>query len=197
MQFKQPALILASSSERRMALLNKLGVHFIAAGHKLAAEPKFDESGGGASIGRFVENLALSKAESLAGDYPENFIIGSDTLIYLDGKVYGKPENTKDAFNMIRELSGKYHEVYSGIGLVNKSKSIHETAFDKTAVKIKKLRDDEIEYYIKNYRPLDKAGSYGIQDDESIVESYTGSFENVLGLPVRKLIPLLKKYGML
>ena len=191
-------LILASSSERRIYLLKKSGINFIAANHKLESEPRFEESKGNTpvSIGGFVQNLALMKAKNLQDDYPENWIIGSDTLIYMNGTVYGKPKNLSDAFNMLKELSGKIHIVYTGISLINKSKNIYRADYDKTAVKIKLLNDKEITDYLSGYPPFDKAGSYGIQDEKGIVESYEGSFENVLGLPVQKLFPLLSKYGL-
>ncbi|MCL4427852.1 MAG: Maf family protein [Deltaproteobacteria bacterium] len=191
-------LILASSSERRIFLLKKSGINFIAVNHKLESEPLFEDSKGNtpASIGDFVQNLALMKAKSLQDDYAENWIIGADTLIYINGTVYGKPKNSKDAFNMIKELSGKIHIVYTGIALINKYKNIYVTDYDKTAVKIKMLSDKEITSYLSEYPPAGKAGSYGIQDEHGIVESYEGSFENVLGLPVQKLKLILLPLNM-
>ncbi|MDA8401781.1 MAG: Maf family protein, partial [Deltaproteobacteria bacterium] len=131
-----PLIILASSSERRIYLLKKSGINFIAVNHNLEREPRFDEFSKKmpVSIGDFVQNLALTKAESLQDDYPENWIIGSDTLIYMNGTVYGKPKDLSDAFNMLKELSGKIHIVYTGICLINKSKNIYITDCDKTAV---------------------------------------------------------------
>jgi septum formation protein len=190
-------LILASSSERRISLLKKLAINFTAVNHKLATEPHFEEFNGNISIGGFVQKLALMKAESLLDGYPENFIIGSDTLICQNGTVYGKPKDFGGAFNMIKKLSGKTHQVYTGIALINKFNNIYRTDYDKTAVKIKRLNENEITDYINKYPPFDKAGSYGIQDEQGIVESYEGSFENVLGLPVQKLIPLLKEYRLI
>lgn len=187
-------LVLASSSERRIILLKKSGIYFISVNHKLKTEPEFNDFKGKSSVERFVCGLALEKAKSLQEDYPENFIIGADTVIYQNGAVYGKPANFKNAFDEIKELSGKSHEVYTGISLINKSGGIYRTGFDKTTVKIKPLNDSQIRDYINNYPPFDKAGSYGIQDKNGIVESYEGSFENVLGLPVQKLIPLLNEY---
>ncbi len=191
---------MASSSERRIFLLKKAGIDFVAVGHKLKVEPSFngfDRFKGSATIGRFACDLALKKAESLQEDYPGNFIIGSDTVIYLNGTVYGKPKGFDDALNTIKELSGKTHEVYTGISLINKLKNIYKTAYDKTFVKVRPLNKNEIMDYLNKYPPFDKAGSYGIQDDDGIAESYAGSFENVLGLPVQKLIPLLKEYHLI
>ncbi len=194
-----PLIILASSSERRISLLKKQGINFIAVNHKLEREPQFEEFNGNmpVQVVGFVQNLALMKAKSLQDDYPENWIIGSDTVIYMNGTVYGKPEDSNDAFNMLKELSGKTHEVYTGIGLINKSKNIYRTGYDRTVVKIKPLNDKEVIDYLSKYPPFDKAGSYGIQDEHGIVESYEGSFENILGLPVQKLFPLLTEYNLM
>ena len=129
-----PLIILASSSERRISLLKKTGINFTALNHELEKEPRFEESGKNMPLALedFVRNLALMKAESLQDEYPENWIIGSDTLIFKEGAVYGKPEDMKSAFNMLKELSGKTHEVYTGICLINKSKNIYITDCDKT-----------------------------------------------------------------
>ncbi len=194
MEYYKKPVILASSSERRIFLLKQLGAGFIVVNHRLQVEPQFD---GSVPLGRFVQDLALKKAESLQEDYPDNFIIGSDTVICLNGTVYGKPKDFDDAFNTIKELSGKTHEVYTGVSLFNKLKNVYRTAYDKTFVKVKPLNSNEIKNYLNKYPPFDKAGSYGIQDDNGIVESYAGSFENVLGLPVQKLIPLLNEYHLI
>lgn len=191
------SIILASSSERRIFLLKQIGLDFIAANHKLIEEPQFNSSREVKSVADFVQNLALKKAESLQDDYPESFIIGSDTLIYLNGKVYGKPKDFKDAFGIIRELSGKTHEVYTGVSLINKFKNIYKIAYDKTFVKIKMLNNIGIAEYIHGHPPFDKAGSYGIQDENGIVDSYRGSFENVMGLPVQKLSVLLGEHRLI
>ncbi|MDA8053554.1 MAG: Maf family protein [Deltaproteobacteria bacterium] len=194
MEYYKKPVILASSSERRIFLLKQLDAGFIVVNHRLQVEPQFD---GSVPLGHFVQDLALKKAESLQEDYPGNFIIGSDTVICLNGTVYGKPKDFDDAFNTIKELSGKTHEVYTGVSLFNKLKNVYRTAYDKTFVKVKPLNNNEIKNYLNKYPPFDKAGSYGIQDDNGIVESYAGSFENVLGLPVQKLIPLLNEYHLI
>ncbi len=194
-------IILGSSSERRISLLKKIGLNFIEINHCIEKEPKFEDiikeiKNPPASISNFVQNLALLKAKSLQDDYPTSWIIGADTVVYKNGTAYGKPKNLSGAFNMLKDLEGKTHEVYTGISLINKSKNIYITDYDQTKVKIKPLNDNEINDYLSCHPPLDKAGSYGIQDENGIVEYYEGSFENVLGLPVQKLIPLLSKYGL-
>ncbi len=109
----------------------------------------------------------------------------------------GKPKDIVSAFNMLNMLSDNIHNVYTGIALINKNKQIHEFSYDKTEVKIKNLSDEEIYNYINKFKPFDKAGSYGIQDSQDIVESYSGSYKNVEGLCIEKLIPLLKKYNLI
>ena len=192
------AYVLASSSQRRISLLKKLGFNFIAVNHNITDEPKFEDLKlkENISIENFVRQLALMKAESVAFNYKNSYIIGADTVIFFNGKAYGKPLNLDDAFNMLKDLSGKTHEVYSGISIVNVDKNIGVTDYDKTLVTIKPLSDKEINSYISDHQPFDRAGSYGIQDENGIVESYSGSFENVLGLPVQKLLQILKEYNL-
>ena len=193
-----PLYILASSSQRRISLLKKFGFNFIAVNHNIAVEPNFEDLKlkENISIENFVRQLALMKAKSVAVNYKNGYIIGADTVIFFNGKAYGKPLNLEDAYNMIKELAGKTHEVYSGISIVNNDKNIILTDHDKTFVSIKPLSDKEINSYISDNPPFDRAGSYGIQDENGIVESYSGSFENVLGLPVQKLLQILKEYNL-
>ena len=193
-----PLYILASSSQRRISLLKKFGFNFIAVNHNIAVEPNFEDLKlkENIFIENFVRQLALMKAKSVAVNYKNGYIIGADTVIFFNGKAYGKPLNLEDAFNMLKELAGKTHEVYSGISIVNNDKNIILTDHDKTFVSIKPLSDKEINSYISDNPPFDRAGSYGIQDENGIVESYSGSFENVLGLPAQKLLQILKEYNL-
>ena len=193
-----PIYVLASSSQRRIGLLKKFGFNFTAANHNIADEPKFEDLKlkENISVENFVRQLALMKAKSIAVNYENSYIIGADTVIFFNGKAYGKPFNLEDAFNMLKEFEGKTHEVYSGISIINNNKNIVFTDYDKTFVSIKTLSDKEINYYISEHSPLDRAGSYGIQDENGIVESYSGSFENVLGLPVQKLLQILKEHNL-
>ena len=193
-----PPYILASSSQRRISLLKKFGFSFIAVNHNIADEPKFEDLKlkENISIENFVRQLALMKAQSAAVNYKNSYVIGADTVIFFNGKAYGKPLNLDDAFNMLKDLSGKTHEVYSGISIVNENKNIALTDYDKTFVSIKPLSDKEINSYISDHPPFDRAGSYGIQDENGIAESYSGSFENVLGLPMQKLLQILKEHNL-
>ncbi len=184
-------IILASSSKRRSYLLEKLGLNFIGMKHRLSVETRFDEKT--ISIECFVSDLALKKAESLQDDYPDSFIIGSDTVIYFNGKTFGKPKYFRDAVKTLSLLSGKIHYVYTGACLINKNIGVYKTVFDKTLVAIRPLSKEDIVKYLNKHSPMDKAGSYGIQDEGGIIESYLGSFENVLGLCIQKLIPILRE----
>ncbi len=113
------------------------------------------------------------------------------------GLSLGKPKDAVSAFNMLSKLSGNTHNVYTGAALINKNMRLYESVYDKTEVKIKKLSDEEIYGYIYESKPFDKAGGYGIQDSQGIVESYSGSYKNAEGLCIETLIPLLKRYNLI
>ncbi|MGC8555027.1 MAG: Maf family protein [Candidatus Acidulodesulfobacterium sp.] len=197
-----PMYVLASSSQRRISLLKKIRFNFIAVNHNIADEPKFEDLKlkENISIENFVKQLAFMKAKSIAANYKNSYIIGADTVIFFNGKAYGKPLNLEDAFNMLKKFEGKTHEVYSGISIICPdnyvNKDIVLTDYDKTLVSVKPLSDNEINSYIYDHPPFDRAGSYGIQDENGVVESYSGSFENVLGLPVQKLLQILKEHNL-
>jgi len=137
-------------------------------------------------------DIALKKAMAFA-DEKNAVIIAADTAVVSKSKFLGKPETEQDAQNMLRALSGKLHEVYTGVAQLfnNGSKSEVKTFYDKSLVKFKKLSADIIESYVKSGSPMDKAGGYGIQDG-IVVESWTGSYSNIVGLPLEKLRKLRK-----
>ena len=121
-------------------------------------------------------------------------LITADTIVWLDGKVYGKPQNEADAKAMLRTLSGKTHEVITGVCLTTQQKQ--QAFYAVSSVKFAELDETEIDYYVQKYRPYDKAGSYGVQEWIGYigVESLSGSFYNVMGLPVRLLYKYLKEW---
>lgn len=125
---------------------------------------------------------ALAKARCVKDE--NALIIAADTVVYMDGKYYLKPSDEADACRMLKELSGRTHFVYTGVAI--KVGGECRTFYDKSAVKIKKLSDDEIKSYVSTGSPLDKAGAYGVQDG-LVVERFSGSFSNIMGLPVEKL----------
>jgi len=134
--------------------------------------------------------LALQKALDVERKCTSGIIIAADTIVYKN-KVYGKPENYDDAFNTLRNLSGTYHYVVSGVAVVEKNTTKRRIFYDTTKVYFKELKDTDIINYINTDEVWDKAGSYGIQGEgASLIEKYDGDFYNVMGLP----ITMLKKF---
>lgn len=144
-----------------------------------------------------VEFLSRIKAQPLISDVKNNdIIIGSDTVVAIDDEILGKPENEKDAYNMLKKLSGKTHSVFTGVTIIKKGekKNISKTFSCETKVTFYKLSDKEINNYIATGEPLDKAGAYGIQERGSLfVKKINGDFFNVVGLPIGKLKKEIKK----
>lgn len=185
-------LVLASASPRRKELLELVGAEFdVIAGN---IEEIIDES---LPLTQKIEKLALQKAEAIAKDLSGDFIvIGADTIVELDGEILGKPENINDAKRMIRNLSGKSHNVITAIALIptnNKYKSI--TTHQVTPVKFKELSEKEIENYVNYGESMDKAGAYAVQGfGVLIIEGVYGCYTNVVGLPIPLLNKTLKEH---
>lgn len=182
-------LILASSSPRRKELLENLRLKFEISSSD--ADESFSESLSPAEV---VMELASRKSGTVAQDYPDCFVIGSDTVVVHDGAILGKPESGQEALQMLKKLSGNTHSVYTGVSIISPEK---ETRFyEKTDVTFWDLSDEEIDTYIKSGEPFDKAGSYGIQGFGSmLVKEISGDYYTVVGLPVSKLIRELRKIG--
>jgi septum formation protein len=184
-------LILASKSPRRQQLLRELGIDF-----EVWANGDDDEIyPDGLSMTEIPIYLAKHKAKPLLNNLSENdILITSDTIVWCDGHVIGKPIDEKDAYRILSLLSGNKHIVVTGICLssISKSKCFYVT----TDVYFRKLTDDEIWFYIKRYTPFDKAGAYGIQEWIGFVgvERIDGSYFNVMGLPVQQLYAELQDF---
>ena len=141
-----------------------------------------------------VLELSRKKTENVAKKVKDSLILGADTIVVLNGAILGKPKDGKDAFRMLKQLSGKEHKVYTGISLVDKDKGRVLSGYQLTKVKFNQLKDKEIKDYIDTGEPLDKAGAYGIQGmGNFLVEKIEGDLDNVIGLPLRKLEELLRK----
>jgi len=139
----------------------------------------------------YCMNIALGKASSVSKIYPQAYIISADTIVYLDENILGKPKNKSEAIEYLSLLSGNQHKVYTGVTIINANKKINEVFFDMTSVYFNKLTKQEIEYYINNYHPFDKAGSYGIQDWSKVfIKKIDGCFYNVVGFPLPKFYKL-------
>jgi septum formation protein len=133
----------------------------------------------------FTEHWAREKAKYVAENNPATMVIGADTIVVLDENILGKPKNIIDSFSMLQSLSGRTHEVITGMSFLNISFGIDFTFNERTFVSFKTLSDSDIHYYIENYNPLDKAGSYGIQDWFSVhIRQIEGCYFNVMGLPL-------------
>ena len=178
-------LILASNSPRRKELLAGLGLEF-----EVRVMKGIDESYPDDLIGEDIPKyISRQKAKAYIPTLaPDEVLITSDTIVYVDGKVLGKPRDAADAHDMLRLLSGRTHEVITGVTIVESGREPRCFA-TTTLVTFKQLTDDEINYYIINYRPFDKAGAYGIQEWIGYigVTSIEGSYFNVMGLPVQRV----------
>lgn len=179
------SIYLGSQSPRRKQLLEGMGFHFGIL-PKRHSDENYPESLKEQDIAIY---LAKQKMH-LYNDFltqPNIIIITADTIVSLEGKILGKPSNAAEATDMLKQLSGKKHVVYTGVCLKTQQKEI--SFYDATDVYFKSFSDDEIRYYIEHYKPYDKAGSYGAQEWIGYVgiEKIVGSYFNVMGLPVHKL----------
>ena len=175
-------VILASGSPRRQQFFRDLDIDFSIQLKEI--EEIYPENLKGVAITDYLSNL---KSDAFSTLNDNDLLITSDTIVWLEGKALGKPKDVKDAFTMLRSMSGKKHEVITSVCL--KSNSFQKIINDITIVTFKELSDDEIQYYINNYKPFDKAGAYGIQEWIGFIgiEKIEGSYFNVVGLPVHKL----------
>ena len=184
-------IILASASPRRREILEMFNLKFD------VNPSNIDENIDIKNPYEFVESLSYNKAKNIADKNSDSLVIGCDTIVHINDRILGKPVDEKDALNMLKLLSGKVHEVVTGISLVCKNKNIKLISHETTKVYFKDLSDEEILCYIKTKEPLDKAGSYGIQGLASVfVEKIDGCYFNVVGLPTSKLYTLLGRIGV-
>ncbi len=183
-------IILASASPRRQELLKSLGFEFMI--KPINADETYPPD-------LQAQEVPLYLCEKKADAYPDELeddelLITADTIVWLEGKVLNKPTKYDEAVKMLQNLSGKMHEVYTAVSL--KSSHKQTTFFDMTKVYFKKLKPEEIAYYVANFNVYDKAGSYGVQDWLGYIgiSKIEGSFYNVMGLPVKELYEELIKF---
>lgn len=174
-------IILASASPRRRELMALAGYDFeVICADINETVPK------NAAPEDVVKSLALQKAQAVAENHSDAVVVGSDTVVALDGKILGKPHSEREAAEMLRLLSGRKHKVYTGVAIVCGEKV--KTFFDETDVEFYPLSDAEIEAYVATGEPMDKAGSYGIQGKGALlVKGISGDYFNVMGLPISKV----------
>ena len=189
----KPLLILASKSPRRRYLLEQAGLSFS------VIPSSIDENSIPISSPEtYVRALAEAKAHDISKRYPENWIIGADTIILIQGTIFGKPDSRKEARLMLKSLSGQIHQVLTGYSICCKSKKRNFSETIKTDVLFKNLTNKEIEWYIHTKEPFDKAGAYAIQGlGTFLVKSINGSYANVVGLPVCEVVEFFIKEGVI
>ncbi|MDG1227996.1 MAG: Maf family nucleotide pyrophosphatase [Polaribacter sp.] len=181
-KLKEYNVILASKSPRRQQFFKELDIDFTV--QLKEVEEIYPPELKGTEITDFLADL---KSQAYTNLSEKDLLITSDTIVWLDEIALGKPKNAEDAFKMLKSLSGKKHKVITSISV--KSKVYHKIINDITTVTFKELSDNEINYYITNYKPFDKAGAYGIQEWIGFIaiDKLEGSYFNVVGLPVHKL----------
>lgn len=182
-------IILASKSPRREELLKKLCADFKIIGRDADEIQTADNPAALA-----IKNATL-KAEAVARDFPGDIVIGADTIVVLDGEIFGKPHGTAGAFDMLKKLSGRRHEVITGLAIIRGGEIF--TAAEVTEVYFGEMTDAEIRAYVETGEPLDKSGSYALQGGAAkFIEKIHGDWSNVVGLPLFRLRTLAKAAGI-
>lgn len=185
-------LILASQSPRRIALLRQIGFAPQVIPSNIA-----EEIDSGATPAKNAMRLALAKAVEVGRSVDHGVVVGADTIVVLDGEYLGKPLDRYDAVRMLQQLSGRTHIVVTGVALVDRPSDRSVVDYEETSVTFRALPTAEIEAYVAQGSPMDKAGAYGIQDDYGavFVSRITGCYYNVVGLPLSKLHSMLAGFS--
>lgn len=189
---KRYRIILASGSPRRQELMKELGIQF-----ETIVKNDVDETYPPTLNPKHVaEYIALQKSRAYAAEVMQGntLVVTADTVVVCDTRIMGKPFNAKEAVSMLRTLSGKTHRVVSGVALTSADKQVSFSV--KTKVTFRTLDDRDIRYYVEHFRPLDKAGAYGIQEWIGLVgiDHIEGSYHNVMGLPTQRLFAELRNF---
>lgn len=181
-------LILASQSPRRQELLKLMDFEF-----RVVLKEVDESYPADLSPAEVAVYIATKKAEAFDEDITDEVVLTADTIVCVDGQILGKPESPEHAIEMLHMLSGKVHQVYTGVCLLHKGK--YNKFYDVSEVFFRKLTDEEIRSYVAEYNPLDKAGSYGIQQRIGLIgiERINGSYTNVVGLPTEKVYQQLMR----
>jgi septum formation protein len=189
---EREALVLASASPRRAEILRAVGWPFEASPVNL-----LEERAAGEMAVAYVERLAREKAEAAAMRYPKRLVLGADTTVVVEGDVLEKPRDERDARRMLRRLSGRWHEVLTGVALVRAGgdEGLRRTiAHARTEVRFAQMSDAEIDWYVASGEPMDKAGAYAVQGRASLfIEEIRGEYWNVVGLPIQLVYRLARE----
>lgn len=182
----EKALILASTSPRRSGILEQAGYRF------RVEKPDTNENSDEKDPALFVEELSARKAAFVGQKFPEAVCVGADTAVFIDGAILGKPKDADDAVRMLSRLSGRTHEVFTGVTVVSGSKKV--TFSERTKVKFIDASPEFIVRYVATGEPLGKAGAYAIQGRGAVlVESVEGDYYSVVGLPLSRLSRVLRE----
>jgi septum formation protein len=183
--------ILASASPRRSELLNQLGLEF-----EIVPSGIDEVVQEGETPAEHVRRLATAKAGELADRYPAAWVIGADTIVVINGDLLGKPADESEARSMLAKLSGRKHEVFTGIAVMRKVVEVNLSAVVTSEVIFKDISPEEIDWYVKTDEPYDKAGGYAVQGRSAFfIKEIHGSYTNVIGLPLCEAVNLLKLAG--
>lgn len=185
-------IVLASKSPRRKQLLEQLGLEFEV--RESDYEEDMQVHSDPYELAKF---LALKKTEDVAQHYKDAIVIGADTFVVDQGRFVGKPKNKQDAHRILRGFSGKEHEAVTGFAVIDTRDNTVVNDYGKAKVKFRELSDEEIDNYIDTGEPLDMAGSYGLMNRAAVlIESVSGDFYSIIGLPLNKVYLALKKMGV-
>lgn len=188
-----PSIVLASASPRRRELLATLQLPF-----RVMPAPVDEEGVDEPTPQRLVQTLAQVKAEAVAKLHPDALVIGADTVVVLDGRVLGKPASAQEARSMLAALSGKRHQVMTGLSLIHRQSGTRRTEYEMTHVTFAPLSPKAIDRYVNTGEPMDKAGAYGIQGlGATLVQGIEGCYFNVVGLPLYRLARMLAAFGII
>ncbi len=189
----QPLLILASASPRRQELLAAAGIAF-----EIIPSEADEETREGESPEDYVGRLALNKATEVAGKHPHRWVLAADTIVVIDDSILGKPNNPQEARQMLEKLSGREHRVITGYCILQASSGKRREGKAVTRVTFKDLSPGEIQWYLDTGEPFDKAGAYAIQGGAAfMVREISGSYTNVVGLPLCEVVEALKELNPL
>ncbi len=184
-----PPLVLASASPRRREILERMGFEFTSRPADLDETPQAGEL-----PGEYVLRLAREKARAVAR--PGELVLAADTTVVLDGEILGKPENDDEAREMLTRLSGREHEVATGVALCDLDRALQLAQLETTRVRFAPLTEEEIEWYVGCGEGADKAGAYGIQGRGALfIESVEGDYSAIVGLPIATVYRLLRRAG--
>lgn len=184
-------MILASKSPRRKEILENIGFNLIIKSEEIEEISQEKE------ILDKIKDIAFQKTMAVAQKYPQEYVVGADTIVEIDGEIIGKPKNEEDAYRILKKLSGRAHNVITAYSFINIERNIIVKDIAISEVFFREINDEDIKWYIDSKEPLDKAGAYGIQGKGAIfVEKIVGDFFTVMGFPIEKFILKLKELGI-